>query len=419
MDTSKFLNSLKKKVSAIVDEAKTQLNNFEADLAKMNQLSPEELDNLFMEANDLLEQGNFQAGIDKLTRAADGGHAFAMACLASFYLEGEIVPKDTQKARYYAQKSANMGAHPGQLWYGQILREEGQLTEALSWLEKSANQGNPMAMYYTGEMYENGEGTPKNLDKAIYWYAECAKTPYEASAQAVEALYRLGEKAYGSNEYMRLVLQCNVDKSLGADKLYEIGRDWDIDPTPERMAHLRAAGELHHVRAMVLLTNFFATRRARVYGLCTDENIKALYHQHMSVLLEEAKKGDEEATFQLAWIYRDGVSLPSGELFIEPDEEAAYELFETAAGWGHAYACYEYAKHLWENDQKERALDYFQSGAEHGNAQCAYFAGLMYENLDKPDLKQALYWYEKSAAVENHEYSEQAAEAVERLRNAS
>jgi|GEM_PF-4289085 len=40
---------------------------------------------------------------------------------------------------------------------------------------KLAEQGNPEAQYKVGEMYEQGKGVPKDMDKAKEWFKKAAK----------------------------------------------------------------------------------------------------------------------------------------------------------------------------------------------------------------------------------------------------
>jgi TPR repeat protein len=41
--------------------------------------------------------------------------------------------------------------------------------------QKSANLGNCVAQYNLALMYENGNGTKRDMSKAIYWYKKSAK----------------------------------------------------------------------------------------------------------------------------------------------------------------------------------------------------------------------------------------------------
>ncbi len=50
--------------------------------------------------------------------------------------------------------------------------------EALYWYQKAAKNGLDMAQYNLALLYENGEGTEKNLKKAFYWYQKAAENEH-------------------------------------------------------------------------------------------------------------------------------------------------------------------------------------------------------------------------------------------------
>ncbi|HUD84765.1 MAG TPA: tetratricopeptide repeat protein, partial [Candidatus Saccharimonadales bacterium] len=58
--------------------------------------------------------------------------------------------------------------------------------QALVWFRKSAEAGNPTAMFNIGTTYESGQGTIKDQAEAIRWYRMAAK------AGSAEAAKRLG-----------------------------------------------------------------------------------------------------------------------------------------------------------------------------------------------------------------------------------
>lgn len=49
-----------------------------------------------------------------------------------------------------------------------------------------ANTDSPDAQYFVGEMYENGFGTPRSLDKAFAWYAKAAQNGNAAAATKIK-----------------------------------------------------------------------------------------------------------------------------------------------------------------------------------------------------------------------------------------
>ncbi len=61
-----------------------------------------------------------------------------------------------------------------------ILYEDGEGTEknlekAFYWYQKAAENGDSMAQYHLALSYYKGEGIEKNLEKAFYWYQKAAE----------------------------------------------------------------------------------------------------------------------------------------------------------------------------------------------------------------------------------------------------
>ncbi|PKC51876.1 HCP-like protein, partial [Rhizophagus irregularis] len=53
--------------------------------------------------------------------------------------------------------------------------EELWCKECINSLEKSAENGNKVAIFNLAKRYYNGKGTEKNLEKAFYWYQKAAE----------------------------------------------------------------------------------------------------------------------------------------------------------------------------------------------------------------------------------------------------
>ena len=71
------------------------------------------------------------------------------------------------------------------------------MEKAAEWYSKSAAQGNTAAQYQLAEIYEKGEGVPKDLKKARYYYELAAKGKYEEPKKALEefnARYQIENK---------------------------------------------------------------------------------------------------------------------------------------------------------------------------------------------------------------------------------
>lgn len=117
----------------------------------------------------------------------------AMEELGDLYSAGNLVyAKDTVLAEKYYRMGAEQGSAGCQLWLGWMLRNKGLKEEAFVWLIKSGEKGRVKAAFLVGQMYENGEGTEKDMAKAIEWYTKSAKN-YHNGADARKALERLGQ----------------------------------------------------------------------------------------------------------------------------------------------------------------------------------------------------------------------------------
>ena len=82
--------------------------------------------------------------------------------------------KDYQRAVYWYNKAAERGNANAQYNLGYCYNNpvpyiEHDLEKSVYWYTKAAEQGDPIAMNYLGEMYSEGEGIPKDPEKAEYW----------------------------------------------------------------------------------------------------------------------------------------------------------------------------------------------------------------------------------------------------------
>jgi hypothetical protein len=68
-----------------------------------------------------------------------------------------------------------------------VAKDEAQ---ALNWFQRAADQGDKCAQFELGQMYENGEGVPKDINQAITLYK---KADDQGLPDASDALKRLGQ----------------------------------------------------------------------------------------------------------------------------------------------------------------------------------------------------------------------------------
>jgi hypothetical protein len=66
------------------------------------------------------------------------------------------------------------------------------INAALPLYQKAAELGNPAAQNRLGQMYELGEGVPRNIETAVWWYSEAAASGYPDARLALLRLRRSG-----------------------------------------------------------------------------------------------------------------------------------------------------------------------------------------------------------------------------------
>jgi serine/threonine protein kinase len=119
-------------------------------------------------------------------KAADEDYAKAQLALGDFHKEGRAgLTLSIEKAENYYEKAFDNGLSDGAFSIGNIYYEakvvdvERDFTKALSWYEKASNKNHAEASYYCGRMYEYGEGTDIDLDKALDYYRKAQDAGYE------------------------------------------------------------------------------------------------------------------------------------------------------------------------------------------------------------------------------------------------
>ncbi|MEX6002699.1 tetratricopeptide repeat protein [Providencia vermicola] len=70
---------------------------------------------------------------------------------------------------------------------------EPNIETAIQWFEKSANQGNPEAQNYMGQIYYQGIGVKQNYIVAFDWFKKSADKKYPPAQFQVGKMYENGE----------------------------------------------------------------------------------------------------------------------------------------------------------------------------------------------------------------------------------
>ena len=125
-------------------------------------------------AHEALAHGDDATALQLYMGLAEAGNARAQYWLADMFEFGYGVKKDLKKAISWMEKAAKQGLPVAQARLGEIYfagRDAVQdFKAARLWLGKAAAQRNAVAERRLGQMDEEGLGGPKNVIQAYVWY---------------------------------------------------------------------------------------------------------------------------------------------------------------------------------------------------------------------------------------------------------
>ncbi|MDR1578276.1 MAG: sel1 repeat family protein [Deltaproteobacteria bacterium] len=163
-------------------------------------------------------------------------------------------------------------------------------TQEIVIIRENAGEGNPIAQYCLGFMYQTGVGAPKDLTEAAKWYRLAAERGYASAQSSLAALLLLGR---GSDQ-------------TEAFNLYKVAADQGNVTAQTQLGLLYFAG----------------------VGVAQDKAAGVYW------LLQAADQGDPEAQFALGGVYFRGNGAPM-------DKPAGLKWLRLAAEKGHIDAQFE------------------------------------------------------------------------------
>jgi TPR repeat protein len=116
------------------------------------------------------------------------------------------------------------------------------LADSVGDVRKQAEEGDVIAQYNLGYMYENGEDVPMDFKKAAYWYGKAAEQYDEDAKHNLKMMYSKGKLSVNNNsradvQYSRTDRQNDEDASaalvvgaiIGLGVLSAFDDDYDDD----------------------------------------------------------------------------------------------------------------------------------------------------------------------------------------------
>lgn len=338
-------------------------------------------------------------------KLAQQGEAHAQLELALLYREGVFVEQDNRLAFEWCLKAATQGSCDASgllgdmYFYDEVV--ESDYDKAFYWYSKAAAQDHPIASAQIAYMYDEGIGQKQNPDEALRWYKRAGSLEHIESQLIVGDAY-LGLRTIGGDSietnakegvkwYRRAANQgdsaaqlqlglCYSDENYGVKLNLKEAIDWLI------MASDQGNGR---------------AQRHLAYMYEFGKGVEADDDRAMELMLEAADNGDDVALVTVASWYREG------ERGLPKDSKRALRYYRLGADAGNAEAMYQAGMFFLKGEGVARnyktAIEFLKSAAEADQADAQFQLGLCYKDgrgVDKDETKLAR-WLNK-AAEQNH-----------------
>ena len=362
----------------IVGTYVSQGNGMSKDINKAKILLQQAADAGFAYADVNLAVLKQQAGesfLPELNKALDLGNSTAGLLLADYYLSVANDSKQMQQARDIYQHLAEKGNRDGQLKLG-FMFEQGlggpvDASIAEKWYSLAANQGQVVAQYLLGHLYQLGtvSGQP-DYAEAKKWYSS-AQSNYAPAAVALGFIYDTVDDDYqhALAGYQMAAQQHDANGQFNLGLMYEQGKGRPVDFEKAQALYQEAANS-GQSKAMVQLAGLLFKGLA---GSRDEEQALQWYQK-------AAKLGDRDALYQLGLLAETGVGT-------KLDYTEAMHFYQQASDKGNAKAklalarMYQYGLGIAKDNHQAEKL--YMELAAIGNAYAQYqLATFYYQGID-------------------------------------
>lgn len=270
-----------------------------------------------------------------------------------------------------------------------LMESDGE--NAAYWFQKSAEVGDPVAMFNLSLLYAKGFGVAHSIEKAAYWMQQAADNGDEDAPALIEKFAKAQ----------------NAEKAAGA-------------------GNAQAQAELAEFY-MFMENSVSITGPEKDYAMAFEYAQKSAAQNNgdgiwVLALCYEHGRGVEEDVAQAVALYRKGAELghaPSQHSlacymmrgdYLANDDETAFSLFEQAAMQGYKLAefslCKMYELGRGTEANLAKAIEWGEKAATGGSANTQYEVAKLYtyttDDREMIDVERARYWYTQAAA-QGHE----------------
>lgn len=121
-------------------------------------------------------------------KAADQGYAPSQFNVGVMFEEGQGVRADLDQAIAWYTKAANQDYLKAEQKLADLYISRRDFANALTWVRKAADQGDPGEQFNLGSFYFNGWAVPKDNAQARLWYSKAAAQGSKAAETVLKKM---------------------------------------------------------------------------------------------------------------------------------------------------------------------------------------------------------------------------------------
>ena len=252
------------------------------------------------------------------------------------------------------------------------------------------NQGDPMALFNVGHMYENGLGVSSDRSEAIKWYRKAAEKGHDGAKDRLLSLPETRE------EQLEIRIGRRISEGLSNEELAEFE---SLSDSEEIATWLKK-----HVQNYRIIVTEEKNRQKKCLAENAQKEMVAGETCEKRGQLEEAFRhycnaadfGDAKGAFYVGYMYERGEG-------VQRNINSAVEWYTKSAKMGNRGAQHNlgffYYSGIGVEQNLKLAYEFFMMAAKQGKADSMLNIGVMYENGEylAKDYHKALEWYRKAA----------------------
>ncbi|CAM0141404.1 hypothetical protein VKS41_003889 [Umbelopsis sp. WA50703] len=345
---------------------------------------------IMYEEGNHVEQNNELAAMH-YKAAADRNDPVAQYLLGLNYRLGDLgLQQSYPDAVTYLQKSADQGFASAQrvlgLMYGEGVGVTQDYQNAIEWFKKAAEHGDMRANGLLGAYYENGYGVDQDYIQALDYYTKAASTGSDAAEFSIaQLLHKMRRYSQAYKWYGKAAKRGRKNARLMVAR-YKLhgwgGLEKDSTAAFKELVQLATVESFQEA--------YFWVAACYEEGGGIEKDLTKAFEFYM----KSAESGDLDGEFQVALMLSNGQGVTQ-------NRKMAFDWYSRAARKGHRTAQYStglyYAKGLDGVPQDlAKAQAYFEQATAQGLPEAFNSLAALFETQAR--YEEAIYWYKRGAS---------------------